>query len=119
MSGPGGRVPQRGDGQEQAGGDEPGYAREIDLGGDAVTNGDGILLQGQTLYVVQNFSNQIGMVALDPGLESGTVLDPITDPAFRVPTTVDRFGKGLYAVNARFDVPAGPTVEYEVVRVER
>jgi hypothetical protein len=96
-----------------------GYAEEIELTGGDVASGDGILLQGQTLYVVQNFLNQIGVVALDPGLESGMVLDAITNAAFRIPTTVDRVGSRLYAVNARFDVPPEDTgVEYEVVQVE-
>src|SRR3712207_6895860 len=33
---------------------QSGVARAIDLGGASVSNGDGILLSGQTLYVVRN-----------------------------------------------------------------
>jgi sugar lactone lactonase YvrE len=93
-------------------------ATPIDLGGAAVPNGDGILLQGKTLYVVQNRLNQIAVIELDPSLTEGTIVDTITSSLFRVPTTIARFGNDLYAVNARFGT-TGPDVEYEVVRVER
>jgi hypothetical protein len=96
-----------------------GAANQIDLGNGAVPSGDGLLRDGQTLYVVQNFLNQIAVVRLAPDLSRGTVIDTITDPAFRIPTTADDFGNTLYAVNARFDTPPGPNVEYEVVAVPK
>lgn len=94
-----------------------GIAAAIDLGEDTVASGDGILLHGKTLYVVRNFFNLIAVVELDPHLASGAVVDEITSPHFRIPTTIAKFGNALYAVNARFDVSPGPDVEYEVVRV--
>lgn len=97
---------------------DTGAATVIDLGSGSVPNGDGILLDGRTLYVVQNFLNQIGVVELSPDLSNGVVSpDPITDSDFRIPTTVAEFGSSLYAVNARFDVTPGADVEYEVVAV--
>jgi hypothetical protein len=39
-----------------------GRTREIDLGGDSVVNGDGLLLRRRTLYVVQNRDNKIAVV---------------------------------------------------------
>ena len=96
-----------------------GVTTEIDLGGATVTNGDGILLQGRTLYVVRNRDNQIAVITLSNGLASGTVTRTITDPDFDVPTTIDRLGKRLYAVNARFGTPATPSTEYSVVQVRR
>ena len=98
---------------------ETAVAERIDLGGETVVNGDGILLVGKTLYVVQNSFNQIAEVALSPDYLSGTITDIITDDAFRVPTTVTRKGSTLYAVNARFGTPPGPDVDYEVVAVRR
>jgi sugar lactone lactonase YvrE len=98
---------------------ETGVATKIDLGGDSVPNGDGILLQGKTLYVVQNSLNQIAVIELNPDLTEGEIVDTITSPLFRVPTTIARFGASLYAVNARFGTPPTPTTEYEVVRVPR
>jgi sugar lactone lactonase YvrE len=96
-----------------------GEATLIDLGGETLPNGDGILLQGFTLYVVQNQLNQIAKVKLTPGLTSGEVVDTITNPAFDVPTTVASFGPYLYAVNARFGTPVTPDTEYAVVQVRR
>lgn len=97
---------------------ETGEAATIDLGGGSVPSGDGILLQGRTLYVVQNFLNQIAVVSLNPRLTQGEVVTTLTNPDFRIPTTVASFGRALYAVNARFDVPTpGPDTEYEIVRV--
>ena len=95
-----------------------GIATRIDLGGGAVPNGDGILLEGKTLYVVQNQLNKIALIELNPDLTEGTIVDTITSPSFRVPTTIAQFGNSLYAVNARFGTPSTGT-EYEVVRVSR
>lgn len=96
-----------------------GEAILIDLGGDTVSRGDGILLQGKTLYVVQNFFNQIAVVELDAHLTSGSIEQTITSPHFRIPTTIARFGDSLYAVNARFDTSPTADTEYEVVQVPR
>jgi sugar lactone lactonase YvrE len=96
-----------------------GVATLIDLGGATVPNGDGILLQGKTLYVVQNRLNQIAVVKLNSDIEEGEIVDTITSSAFRVPTTIAWFGNSLYAVNARFGTPPTPDTEYEVVRVSR
>lgn len=96
-----------------------GVATRIDLGGGSVVAGDGILLQGRTLYVVQNQLNQIAVIELSPDLTEGTIVDTITSSLFRVPTTIARFGSDLYAVNARFGTPPTPDTEYEVVRVDR
>ena len=95
---------------------------EIDLGGATVVNGDGILLHGRTLYVVQNRFNQIAVVTLNAGLSSGVVASvPITDEDFDIPTTIGRFGSHLYAVNAKFGtaLPTADTAPYEVVKVDR
>ena len=96
-----------------------GATKEIALGGATVPNGDGLLLHGRTLYVVQNFLNQIAVVRLSPNLAQGTVVRTITDAAFDVPTTIARFGMRLYAVNARFSTPPTPATPYHVVRVGR
>lgn len=96
-----------------------GEATEIDLGGGSVPGGDGILLIGHTLYVVQGDRNEIAVVRLSPDAGSGAIERVIADADFRFPSTVARFGSSLYVVNARFDVTPGPEVEYEVVRVPR
>ena len=96
-----------------------GATKAIDLGGAVLSNGDGLLLQGKTLYVVRNRDNKIAVVQLDAELTSGTVVRTITDAAFDVPTTIARHGNRLYAVNARFTTPPGPTTTYSVVQVKR
>jgi sugar lactone lactonase YvrE len=94
-----------------------GVTRTIDLGGARVRNGDGILLRGKRLYVVQNLDNRISVVKLHGHLTSGEIVRQINDQRFDVPTTIDRFKHWLYAVNARFTTPVTPTTTYTVVRV--
>lgn len=96
-----------------------GFAELIDLGAEQVFNGDGILLHGRDLYVVQNRRNQIAVVRLSADLELGTVTERITDEDFRVPTTIDEFGSRLYAVNARFGTTPTSDTDYEVVQFRR
>jgi sugar lactone lactonase YvrE len=100
---------------------ETGVADEIELTGGSgnVMNGDGILLDGKTLYVVQNRLNQIAVIELEKALGAGTIVDLITSPLFDVPTTIDEFGKWLYAVNARFTTPPTPSTTYTIVQVEK
>jgi sugar lactone lactonase YvrE len=96
---------------------QTGFATQIDLGRDSVPNGDGILLQGKSLYVVQNAINQIAVIELSADFSFGTIESNITSPLFRVPTTIARFGNALYAVNARFGTPPTSDTDYDVVRV--
>ncbi len=98
---------------------ETGNAALIDLAGGTVPNGDGILLDGKTLYVMQNRINQIAVVRVDAELSSGGIVSHITNPAFDVPTTIAEFGHSLYAVNARFGTPPTPTTEYDIVQVTK
>jgi sugar lactone lactonase YvrE len=94
-----------------------GRARLIDLGGAIVPNGDGLLLDGKLLYVVRNQDNLIAVVRLGSGFATGRIVRMLTDPALDVPATIDRFGKSLYAVNARFTTAPTPTTPYQVVRI--
>ncbi|HET9546147.1 MAG TPA: hypothetical protein VFO88_11275 [Gaiellaceae bacterium] len=96
-----------------------GVAREIDLGGETVTAGDGILLDGRTLYVVRNQQNRIAVVRLAPDLLSGRLVTHLTDPGFDVPTTIAEHGNRLYAVNARFGTPVTPDTEYRVTQLRK
>ncbi|MEU4197034.1 superoxide dismutase [Kribbella sp. NPDC026611] len=95
-----------------------GVVQKIDLGGELMTNGDGLLLVGTRLYVVQNQSNQIGIVDLNRTGTKGTVVDKITSADFDVPTTVAAFGNRLYLPNARFSTPPTPDTPYWVTAVQ-
>jgi sugar lactone lactonase YvrE len=96
-----------------------GVARTISLAGESVPNGDGILLSGKTLYVVQNQLNRVAVIALSLDLSSGRVVTRLADPDFSVPTTIDDLGRRLYAVNARFGVPNASTADYQVVQLTK
>jgi sugar lactone lactonase YvrE len=99
-----------------------GAADTIELAnGESVPNGDGILLDGKTLYVVQNSANAIAVVALSPDLGAGTVSSRLTNANFDIPTTMDKFGDRLYAVNARFNTatPDPASATYQVVQLQK
>lgn len=98
---------------------ETGVASEVDLGGFTPTNGDGLLVIGRTLYLVQNQLNTVAVIRLNADGTSGELVDRITDADFQVPTTIARFGNGLYLPNARFDTPPTPDTDYSVVRIDR
>ncbi|MGH2922213.1 MAG: superoxide dismutase [Gaiellaceae bacterium] len=96
-----------------------GVTNEIDLGG-ATVAGDGLLLHGKALYVVvRSPVDGIAVVRLSRDLSSGTVVRTITKTGLDDPTTIDKFGRSLYAVNARFSTPPGPDVEYWVTRLRK
>lgn len=95
-----------------------GVTREIALD-QPVTNGDGILRRGHTLYVVRNRLNEIAAVDLDGRFRSGTVERVITDPRFDVPTTIAPFRNFIFAVNARFDLPDDDDDDIVRVRAKR
>jgi streptogramin lyase len=94
-----------------------GVTREVDLGGATLANGDGMLLAGRVLFVVQNRLNRIAVVLLSGSLERGRVVAHLTDPDFDVPTTIAFQAGRLYAVNARFGIPDPDTASYDIVRV--
>ncbi|MGW1887822.1 SMP-30/gluconolactonase/LRE family protein [Streptomyces sp. NPDC001970] len=95
-----------------------GHAAEIALNGaDNVSNGDGLLRIGRTLYVVQNRQNLISVFDLDTRVRTATLRRTVTDPRFDVPTTAARWGDRLYLVNARFTSPQTPETTFNGVAV--
>ncbi|WP_104128089.1 SMP-30/gluconolactonase/LRE family protein [Cryobacterium sp. Y57] len=98
---------------------ETGGAAVVDLGGLLLPNGDGLLVVGRTLYVVQNQLNTVAVIHLNAAGTSGELIDRYTDPDFQVPTTIAKFGNGLYLPNARFGTPPTPDTPYSVVRIDR
>jgi sugar lactone lactonase YvrE len=96
-----------------------GTTSRIDLGAQSVVSGDGILLDGKDLFVVQGFMNVVAKVALAPDLSSGEVVSQTADDDFDVPTTVAEMGNTLYLVNARFNTPPTPDTEYWVAPIRK
>lgn len=77
---------------------------EIDTGDADLTNGDGILLDGQTLYVVRNQNELIVPVQLSADYSSGEAGEGFTDDSLMYPTTAAFQDGRLLAVNSQFDV---------------
>ena len=96
-----------------------GDATRVDLGGTTLLNGDGLLVEGRTLYAVQNRLNQVAVIRLDRSGRSGRLVDLVTDPRFDVPTTIASYKRSLYLPNARFTTPATPSTTYDAVRIDR
>ncbi|MFF8968502.1 SMP-30/gluconolactonase/LRE family protein [Streptomyces sp. NPDC014995] len=97
---------------------ETGHATRITLAGATdVTNGDGLVRIGRTLYVVQNRLNKVTVWDLDRTATTATLTRTITSPHFDVPTTAARYGSRLYLVNARFTSPQTPETTFTGVAV--
>jgi sugar lactone lactonase YvrE len=96
-----------------------GAATQVDLGGTLLTNGDGLLLSGRTLFVVQNRLNRVAVVELNSAGTSGQVTQLLTDSRFDVPTTVAAFGNRLYLPNARFGIPNPLEATYNAVAIRK
>lgn len=91
-----------------------GASRQIALTSGSLIPGmlDGILLAGHDVWVVENFANRVAKVHLSDDWTTGAVTTVITNPAFQVPTGIDRHGSRLEVVNGKFDLgfppPLGP-----------
>ena len=96
-----------------------GVTHQIQLTGGPLTFGDGILLDGKTLYVARNALNLIAVVQLAPDLSSGTVVATLTDPGLDAPTTIAEHGNGFYVVNARLKTPATPSTPYWITQLQK
>jgi sugar lactone lactonase YvrE len=95
-----------------------GVATQVDLGGAALTAGDGLLLLGNTLYVVQNQLNQVAKFRLSDSGRTGRLVGTATDPRFRVPTTIAAFGRRLYLPNAKFGANP-PATTFEAIAIPK
>ena len=98
---------------------ETGIATTIDLGGQLLPAGDGLVREGRRLYVVQNTLNQISAITLATDLTSGELISTITDPGFDTPSTAALFDGSLYVANARFGTPPTGTTTYNVLAVPK
>jgi len=107
---------------------ESGAASPVDIQGSATSfvNGDGLHMDGRTLYICENFSNfplgRIAVVEFSDDLTQGTFVKYIESDDFAIPTTIIGFGTCIYAVNSHYlELTAeggDPTlVQSEVVKV--
>lgn len=88
--------------------------------GTALTNGDGLVLKGRTLYVIRNQQELVAEVRLDGRLRRGRLVGQTTSPLFQYPTTGALVGSRLLVVNSQFDQQGGTPVEpFTVASVKR
>ncbi|MFI6882860.1 SMP-30/gluconolactonase/LRE family protein [Streptosporangium canum] len=99
--------------------DWSGATRRVNLHGESLREGDGLLLRGRTLYAVQNRFNAVAVLRLNEAGTDGRVVRRVSDPRFDVPATVAAFGARLYLPNARFDTSPTPTTPYTAVAIPR
>jgi sugar lactone lactonase YvrE len=96
-----------------------GVATRVDLGGYALTNGDGLLVRGRTLYVVQNRLRQVAVFKLNRRGTAGALVKTLPVPDSDVPTTVAAYRGSLYLPNARFGNASPTTADYWISRIDR
>ncbi|UGT62486.1 SMP-30/gluconolactonase/LRE family protein [Nocardia asteroides] len=98
-----------------------GDIRRVELHGGDVTNGDGLELRDDTLWVVQNMTNTISRWSVADDGATATKSGEITDAALRIPTTMARVGDRTLVVASQFDRggPMGPgePSRFEIVSV--
>lgn len=94
-----------------------GHTTQVDLGADTVYRGDGLVLERQMLYVVQNLENIVSVIELDSSGSRGKVVDRLTDRRFDTPTAMARFGDRFYVSNARFTTPSPQAAEFRIISI--
>jgi sugar lactone lactonase YvrE len=95
-----------------------GVATKVDLGGYALTNGDGLLVRGRKLYVVQNRKSQVAVFKLNRRGTAGALVKTLPVPDSDVPTTVAAYRGDLYLPNARFGIANPETAEFWITRID-
>jgi len=83
---------------------ESGAASPVNIQGDEqlFQNGDGLYMDGRTLYIMQNFAQKIAVVEISDDLTQGTFVKNIVSDDFSIPTTITGFGGYIYAINTHF-----------------
>jgi hypothetical protein len=81
-----------------------GVATPVDIQGEEqlFPNGDGLHLDGRTLYIMQNFAQKIAVVELSDDLTQGTFAKNILSDKFAIPTTITGYGDCIYAINTHY-----------------
>lgn len=90
---------------------------EVDLGGETLAGGDGLMLDGQMLYTIIQTGDEIVSVALNDDFSSGNVVSRTRDTSLAYPATAALVDDRLLVVNAQFDAmesEEGPTLPFTV-----
>ena len=98
-----------------------GVTRQIAVdGGPGIVSGDGLEIDGRTLYNVRGSGpNQVAVVRLVRTRDGWAArwVTALFDPTLDVPSTATLAAGYLWAVNARFGVPSPTTAAYYVTRL--
>ena len=76
---------------------------QIDTGGEALNTGDGLLLDGTTLYLVRQGEQEVVTLALSDDYSRATVRNRFRDPAIMWPATAAKAGDRLLVVSTQFN----------------
>ena len=82
-----------------------GEATVVDIGRVNLAAGDGMLREGDLLYVVRNRLDKIVVLRMAPSGTTANKVKAIRSDDFDVPTTMARFRRRLYLPDARFTTP--------------
>jgi len=81
-------------------------------------DGDGLYMDGRTLYIMQNFSQKIAVVELSEDLTQGTFVKNLVSDDFSIPTTITGYGDCVYAINTRYLEFTAAGVDPNLVQTE-
>lgn len=91
----------------------------IDTAGEDLSGADGLVLDGDLLYVVRQRAGEIAAVRMNADLTKGTVISRFTDPALTWPATAVKVGADLVVVNTQFNTRSSntPRRPFKLLRV--
>jgi len=94
-----------------------GRSRIVQVTGARLVNGDGLELDGDTLYVVRNRNNRVVALDFGPRVKTAKRVARLTDPDLDVPATAAVARGALWAVNARFGTTPTADTRYWITRL--
>lgn len=94
-----------------------GKAVQVDIVGGDISWGDGMMLEGNLLYVVRNTVNTLSVFKLNDEGTQATLVSNTTDARFDTPTTLARHGDRLYLTNAHFMAENPAETQYEIISI--
>jgi sugar lactone lactonase YvrE len=80
----------------------------VDLPKDTLNTPDGMFMQGNTVYVMQNLPKAVAVLKVSPDFSKATLERSIPHPTFAFPTSVARLKDKLLVVSAQFDTKGSP-----------
>jgi len=83
---------------------ESGAASPVNIQGEEQLfgGGDGLYMDGRTLYIMQNFAQKIAVVEISDDLTQGTFIKNLVSDDFNIPTTITGFDNCIYAINTHY-----------------